>query len=393
MFADKQRVGVFVIGVAAFIQLWAIQALLPTLAVYFHESEARVSLTISATTLAVTLMAPFIGVVADVVGRRRIIVAALFLLVAPTALIGVAQSLDQIVVLRFVQGLLLPPVFAVAVAYIGDELPRDEVASVTAIYTTGSVLGGFLGRFLAGWIGDYGGWRASFLILAALSLICAVVVAVTLPREQRFVRAEGVLHSLSLMARHFRSGNLVATFVIGFGTLFTFVTLFTYINFHLAAPPFRLSPGWLGSLFVSYAFGIFTTPLAGPLVARIGRRGTVAAMMILWGVGAAVTLAPNLVAIFIGLTIAACSGFICQAISTGYVAFAAMQARSSAVGLYVTAYYLGGTLGAAVGGLVWRAGGWFGCVVLAWAVLAVMVLLALRFWREPGLVANRVRNI
>ncbi|HEY7989859.1 MAG TPA: MFS transporter, partial [Stellaceae bacterium] len=237
MFADKRRLGVFVIGVAAFIQLWAIQALLPTLVVYFHENEARVSLTISATTLAVTLMAPFTGVVADVVGRRRIIVAALFLLVVPTALIGMSQSLDQIIVLRFVQGLLLPPVFAVAVAYIGDELPRDQVAAVTATYTTGSVLGGFLGRFLAGWIGDYGGWRAAFLILAALSFACAVAVAMTLPREQRFVRADGLLHSLSMMARHFRAANLVATFAVGFGTLFTFVTLFTYINFHLAAPP------------------------------------------------------------------------------------------------------------------------------------------------------------
>lgn len=393
MFADKRRLGVFVIGVAAFIQLWAIQALLPTLVVYFHENEARVSLTISATTLAVTLMAPFTGVVADVVGRRRIIVAALFLLVVPTALIGMSQSLDQIIVLRFVQGLLLPPVFAVAVAYIGDELPRDQVAAVTATYTTGSVLGGFLGRFLAGWIGDYGGWRLAFFVLATLSLACAVIVAMTLPREQRFVRAEGLLHSLSMMARHFRAANLVATFAVGFGTLFTFVTLFTYINFHLAAPPFGLSAGWLGSLFVSYAFGIFTTPLAGPLVARLGRGGTVAAMMALWAVGAAVTLVPHLTPIFIGLTICACSGFICQAVSTGYVAFAATQARSSAVGLYVTAYYLGGTAGAAAGGLVWRIGGWWGCVVLAWAMLAVMATLALRFWREYPAAANRVRNV
>jgi MFS transporter, YNFM family, putative membrane transport protein len=378
---------------AAFVQLWAIQALLPTLAGYFHASEAQASLTVSATTLAVTLIAPFIGVVADVLGRRRIIVVALFLLVVPTALIGMAQSLDQIVALRFIQGLLLPPVFAVAVAYIGDEFPREQIAAVTAIYTSGSVLGGFLGRFLAGWIGDYGGWRLAFFVLAAISLACAAVVPWIFPREQRFVRAEGMLHSLSMMARHFRDPRLVATFAVGFGGLFCFVTLFTYINFYLAAPPFGLSAGWLGSLFVSYAFGIFTTPLAGPLVARLGRRSVVLCVLSTWAAGLLLTLIPQIVPIFIGLVVAACSGFISQAVSTGYVAFTATQARSSAVGLYVTAYYLGGTAGAVIGGLAWRGGGWLGCVLLAWAMMAAMATLVLRFWREPAVAASRGRNV
>ncbi len=330
-------------------------------------------------------MAPFVGVVADVLGRRRIIVLALFLLAVPTALIGFAQSIDQIVVLRFIQGLLLPPVFAVAVAYIGDEVPRDRVAAVTAIYTTGSVLGGFLSRFLAGWIGDLGGWRLAFFVLAAIGLGSAVAVAATLPREQRFVRAEGLLHSLSMMARHFRDPRLVATFAVGFGVLFSFVTLFTYINFHLAAPPFDLSAGWLGSLFVSYAVGIFTTPLTGRLVGRFGRRGLVVSVLGSWALGAGLTLVPSLASIFIGLVICACSGFICQAVSTGYVASSAMQARSSAVGLYVTAYYLGGTVGAVIGGLAWRGGGWLGCVVLVWVVMAGIAVLVLRFWHEPSL--------
>ncbi|HEX4114009.1 MAG TPA: MFS transporter [Stellaceae bacterium] len=384
MFSDRRRLGIFVIGLGAFLQLWAIQALLPTLARYFAASEAQVGLTVSATTLAVTITAPFVGVIADVLGRRRMIVIALFGLIVPTALIGVAQNLDQIVALRFIQGLLLPPVFAVAIAYIGDEFPRESIAAVTATYTTGSVLGGFLGRFLAGWIGEFGGWRLAFITLAALSLICAAVVMATLPRERRFVRAEGVLHSMSMMARHFRDPRLVATFAVGFGVLFCFVTLFTYINFYLAAPPFDLSAGWLGSLFVSYAFGIVTTPLAGPLVARMGRRGIVLCVIGSWAAGLLLTLIPHVLPIFIGLVVCACSGFICQTVSTGYVAFAATQARSSAVGLYVTFYYLGGSVGAIIGGVAWHRAGWLGCVVLVWLMMAVMIACVLRFWYEPA---------
>jgi predicted MFS family arabinose efflux permease len=288
---------------------------------------------------------------------------------------------------------LLPPVFAVAVAYIGDEFPREHIAAVTATYTSGSVLGGFLGRCLAGWIGDFGGWRLAFFVLAAISLACAAVVPWIFPPEQRFVRAEGLVHSLSMMARHFREPRLVATFAVGFGALFCFVTLFTYINFYLAAPPFGLSAGWLGSLFVSYAFGIFTTPLAGPLVARLGRRSVVLCVLGTWAAGLLLTLIPHIAPIFIGLVVAACSGFIAQAVSTGYVAFTATQARSSAVGLYVTFYYLGGTAGAALGGLAWHGGGWLGCVLLAWLALAAMATLVLRFWRDPVAGAGLGRNV
>ena len=202
-------------------------------------------------------MAPFIGVVADVLGRRRIIAISIFLLMVPTALIAAARTVDQIVVLRFVQGLLLPPVFAVAVAYIGDEFPRDRIAGVTATYTTGSILGGFLGRFLSGWIGEYGGWRLAFLVLAALNLACAIIVVAMLPRERNFVRAEGLIHSVTMMARHFRDARLVATFAVGFGVLFCFVTLFTFMNFYLAAPPFNLSAAEFGWLFVVYIVRAF----------------------------------------------------------------------------------------------------------------------------------------
>jgi MFS transporter, YNFM family, putative membrane transport protein len=328
-------------------------------------------------------MAPFIGVIADVLGRRRIIVIAIVLLVVPTVLIAGARTLDEIVALRFIQGLLLPPVFAVAVAYIGDEWPREEIAGVTAIYTTGSVVGGFMGRFIAGWVGEYAGWRAAFLVLAAANLICAGLTIALLPRERQFVRAEGVIHAARMMASHFREPRLLATFAVGAGVLFCFVTLFTYISFYLAAPPYDLSAAGLGSLFVVYLFGVFVTPLVGRLVARLGRRTLVVGAFASWGAGLLFTLIPNLWPILLGLMIAACCGFVCQAVSTGYVAYAATRARSSAVGLYVTSYYLGGSIGAILGGLAWHAAGWYGCVALAWVVLAMAAGLVMLFWHDP----------
>jgi MFS transporter, YNFM family, putative membrane transport protein len=140
-------------------------------------------------------------------------------------------------------------------------------------------------------------------------------------------------------------------------------------------------------------FGVFSTPLVGRLVGRLGRRGLVLSAFACWAAGLLLTLIPHLAPILLGLILAACSGFICQAVSTGYVAYAATQARSSAVGLYVMAYYFGGSVGAVIGGLAWRGGGWPGCVLLVWVMIAVMTGFVLRFWREPAAITIRRRNV
>jgi len=77
---------------------------------------------------------------------------------------------------------------------------------------------------------------------------------------------------------------------------------------------------------------------------------------------------------------------ICQAISTGYVVVTAKAGRSSAVGLYVTAFYVGGSFGAALGGLAWNFGGWPTCVALVVVMLATMSLIVIFAWtpRAPA---------
>ena len=61
---------------------------------------------------------------------------------------------------------------------------------------------------------------------------------------------------------------------------------------------------------------------------------------------------------------------LCQTVSTGYVAMTAKEGRSSAVGLYVTSFYIGGSVGAFLPGLAWASGGWPACVAMAIAMQA-----------------------
>jgi len=169
---------------------------------------------------------------------------------------------------------------------------------------------------------------------------------------------------------------------IGFGVLFSFVGTFNYIAFYLAGPPFGLSAAAIGTIFVVWLIGVVTTPATGFFVRRIGRRALVLIGMVFWAAGLLVTLSSNLALIVAGLALAAGCGFFCQAASTAYVAVSAERARSSAVGLYVTFYYLGGSVGAVLPGYAWNRFGWPGCVAVLVAMVGIMGVMVARFWRE-----------
>jgi MFS transporter, YNFM family, putative membrane transport protein len=374
------RLAAGIAGYCAFINLYSPQSILPLLSTEFGVGAAEISTTITVSTLAVALTAPFTGTVADVLGRKRVIVAAMFVLVVPTVMVSLSTSLSALIFWRAVQGLVLPPIFAVMVAYIGDELPRHEATTVAGIYSSGSSLGGFSGRLFVGLLADLISWRAGFMALAAIAFAGAIVVAFLLPHERKFVRSEGLVASGKQMLAHLRNGQLLATYAVGFGVLFNFITTFTYVSFYLAAPPFNLSASWLGAIFVVYLTGSLLTPWTGWAVARFGRRRFTVRVIAVWGAGIALTLAPSLPLIVAGLALCAGCGLICQAISTGYVTVTAKAGRSSAVGLYVTSFYIGGSFGAALGGLAWNFGGWPACVGLVAAMLLILAATVFFGW-------------
>ncbi len=390
---SARHLAVGLAGYCAFINLYSPQAILPLLSQEFSAGAAAISTIITVSTLAVALTAPFTGTVADVLGRKRVIVAAMFMLVVPTVMVGLSNSLPTIIFWRAVQGLVLPPIFAVTVAYIGDEWPHQEATTAAGIYSSGSSIGGFSGRLFTGLLADLIGWRAGFFALASIAFAGAIAVAFLLPEERKFVRSKGLLASGRQMLSHFRNGQLVATYAVGFGVLFNFIATFTYISFHLAAPPYNLSASWLGALFVVYLTGSALTPWTGWAVGRFGRRRFMVRVIALWVFGIALTLAPSLPMIIVGLAICAGCGLICQAISTAYVTITAKVGRSSAVGLYVTSFYVGGSFGAAIGGIAWNFGAWPGCVVLVVAMLLIMAGIVHFAWARRVPAAKRLGPI
>ncbi len=376
------HLALFVTGFATFVNLYATQPLLPRFREIFQASELMVSLTVSAPVLAVALAAPFVGLLADALGRKGVIVAAMLGLSLPAALAATAGSLEQLIVWRFLQGLFIPGIITVAMAYISEESPRHAVGSTMATYISGTVVGGFSGRFIAGLCAAHSSWRVSFVYLGLITLAGTFITLRFLPRSTKFVRQNGTAASLASLRMHLRNPQLLATYAIGFNVLFCQVASFTYVNFYLADKPFLLGPAALGAIFTVYLVGAVVTPGAGIVLDRIGYRRTLTMAVGIVVAGILLTLVRSLPVIITGLALSATGVFACQAAASSYVGKAAGKARSSAAGLYVALYYLGGGVGSVLPGLFWQKTGWDGCVALIVCIQGVILLIAHNLWKE-----------
>ncbi len=178
----------------------------------------------------------------------------------------------QIIFWRFALGVVTPGVFASAVAYIHEVWPASHAGRATAAYLSGTILGGFTGRVVAGLMAADVNWQAAFIALGMLNGVVAIALAIWLPREQRHETRRGAGEAGGSVAAHFRNKRLATTYLVGFSVLFTQVAMFTYVTFYLAAPPFSLSTVALGWLFVVYLLGAVVTPISGYWIDRYGHR-------------------------------------------------------------------------------------------------------------------------
>lgn len=370
------------VGVSAFLHVYSVQSILPVMMHDFQASAMQAGTAVGITVLAVALISPFVGMISDALGRRSLIVFSIFFLSVPTALIYFADTIQSVIVLRFFQGLVVPGIAVVMMAYIGEEFHGRGMARLMTAYIAGTILGGFLGRFLTGHLAEIFGWREAFLILAAVNLCTCVLIFFKLPPSRRFTPDRKIRHAFTVLGHHLHNRSLLASCAVGACILFSLVGTFTYINLHLAAEPYRLSSAALADIFAVYLLGVVITPVSARMITRFGARNTVTAALMISSCGLLLTLAHSLPAVVFALAVASCGIFITQAANVSSVAAAVDEGRSLATGLYNMSYYFGGFVGAWVCGYAYTHARWGGTVAVLAAVQMLGILIARVFLRK-----------
>ena len=258
-------------GFATFSLLYAVQPLLPLFAHHYALSAEGASLAVSLATGPLAVGILFAGVLSDRIGRRPLMVAAMFAASGLTLAASVAPGWHALLALRLLTGLALAGVPAVAMAYVSEEVDAASVGSAMGLYIAGSGLGGMGGRLIASLISDVADWRWAMAGVGVAGVAMAEAFRRLAPPSRRFVpSADG--HPLAGAASLVRDAALPLLFAEAFLLMGVFVTVYNYAGFRLVAPPYGLSQAAVGLVFLLYILGSFSSALFGSFAGRVGRR-------------------------------------------------------------------------------------------------------------------------
>ena len=364
-----------VIGFLTLVDLFATQAILPSLAQIYRVMPSEIGVAANASTLGMAIAGLLAGAFTGSVERKRAISISLLLLSIPTATLAFAPNLQVFALLRIVQGLFMATAFTLTLTHLAERCAVRTPAALAA-YVTGAVAANLIGRLAAALVAGLVGAETSFLFFAGLNIAGALLCAVSLDRNTPDQFRGGQFWAAWL--HHLRDPNLRRSFAIGFLILFGFIGVFTYVGFVLMRPPYSLSMTALGFVFLVFLPSMVTTPLAGSAVSKVGPSVALFGGLALAIAGLGLLLLPSLAMVILGMALVGVGTFFGQAVATGHVGRTATGDKAAASGLYLSAYYSGGLAGAAVIGQLFDRFGWTASLIGVGLALALAAFLGLQ---------------
>lgn len=303
---------------------------------------------------------------------RGLVVGGLLGLMFTEAAFYLAPTLPLLSGLRFLQGGLIALLVAALMTYIA--LNAVDVRRVMAYYVAASILGGLGGRVLAGFLASEEAWRPVFLVLTVGLAGCVGLAwrmeAGPAPRSARLFGALGAVLRQPLVRR--ASG-------VGFAGFFVFTALLNFLPFRLQDLDPAVGQASVGLSYAGFLVGVAAALLSARL--RTGLGGTFpaiyAGLAVLLG-AVALAAVPALGALFAISALAAPGFFLVHTLLAGALNARAGTEAGAVNAVYVASYYIGGSLGSYVPGLVYAAYGWGAFLALLSVVGGLAVYLTHR---------------
>ena len=366
-------------GFSTFSLLYSVQPLLPLFAADYGLSAEGASLAVSLATGPLAIGILFAGILSDRIGRRPLMVWAMFAAGALTLAAALVPGWSALLALRLLTGIALAGVPAVAMAYVAEEVDVASVGAAMGLYIAGSAIGGMGGRLVASLVADVAGWRWALGSVGLAGVLMAEGFRRLAPASRGFVAGSGG-HPFAGLAALFRDRALPLLYAEAFLLMGVFVTVYNYAGFRLLAPPYGLSQAAVGLVFLLYILGSASSAAFGSVAGKIGRRRVFWLPIVLLIGGVAATGTRPLPLVIAGIALVTIGFFGAHSIASAWVGRRALGNRGQAAALYLFFYYLGSSVLGSAGGFAWSHAGWPGvawfCLGLGMLALALGVLLA-----------------
>jgi predicted MFS family arabinose efflux permease len=378
---SRMRLAVMTVAAGVSIaNLYYNQPLLEQMEADLHAQAATAGLVPTLTQLGYALGMLFLVPLGDMLQRRRLVLAFTLFAALACAAVAASPSLPVLLGASFLLGLVnMTP--QLLIPFAAQLSPPQERGRVVGLMVSGVLLGVLLSRTVAGFVGATFGWRmmfvlASVLLLAVLGLLFLILPVTSPSYRGRYVSLLASVCQLVVEQPVLREACWFGAMLFG-----AFMAFWANLIHLLAQPPLHLGAPAVG-LYGLLGAG---ATLAGPLIARVAGRGsarnmagamavlTLVSFVPLWLGGSSLFwIAVGVLGMDLGVQLAHISN---QTRIVGLVEGAQSRIQTA----YMTCYFAGGGLGAAVGSLAWEHGGWPG---VCWSAMLMALLPVIR-WLLP----------
>jgi YNFM family putative membrane transporter len=387
----RLALALLIAGLSTFALLYSVQSLLPVFAREFHVSAAESSLVVSLATGAMALMLLVASVVSDRVGRREMMVTSLFAGSILTVVSAALPSWHALLVTRFLTGIALSGIPAIAMTYLAEEVDAKTIGGTMGLYIAGAAIGGMIGRIGSSVIADWLGWRIAVGSVGGICLIGAFVFRWAAPVSRSFVPRRHDLASF-IASLHVlrRDAALPWLYSEGFLLMGAFITIYNYVSFRLIEPPYSMSQSAVGAIFLFYIVGSFVSTWYGRLAGRLGRRRVFWIPILVFLIGVGMTAASPLILIVAGIGVATAGYFGAHSVASSWVGRRGHAAPAQAAAFYSFFMYVGSSVLGSAGGVAWSDAKWPGVAAFTMVLLVLALAVALRLISVKPLPQNIV---
>jgi DHA1 family inner membrane transport protein len=360
-------VGGFAIGTTEF----ATMSLLRYFARDLSIDEPTAGHVISSYALGVVVGAPIIAVLSARVTRRTLLMGLMSMFALGNLLSALSPSYAWMLFFRFLSGLPHGAYFGIATLVAASLVPTEKRTQAVGRVLLGLTVATIVGVPFANWMGRVYGWRLTFVVVAALALLCAGLIAWYAPRD-RTVAGASPLRELGALKRS-QVWLTLATGAIGFGGIFA---VYTYLGSTLIDVT-HVSAAIAPLVFSVFGVGMTIGNLVAPRFADRALMPT--AGMLLAGSAVVLAIYPfaaaNFWTVSVDVFLIGVGGALATVLQTRLMDVAG-EAQSLAAALNHSAFNVANALGPWLGGMAIAAGfgltatGYVGCA-LALGGLAV----------------------
>jgi len=383
----------------------------------WHPNPAELGRVLSAALVGIAVGSLLFSMLADKIGRRPVLIMATLFFSFITIVTGFANSMNQLLVIRFIAGVGLGGIMPNAMTLVGEYSPRRHRVFMMMLVSNGFNAGAVLGGFFSAWLIPISGWRSVFFIGGAIPLVISVLMVLYLPESLQFLAMRGKFQKISKWLRRIdRTVPESANYVVkeqttkgapivhlfrdgrAIGTLLLWIINFTnLLNLYFLA-------SWLPTVVTNAGFSIRSAALVGTTL-QIG--GTIGTLALGWLIGRfgfipvlgtsfalgtvsvaligqpAATLAFLFIVVFAaGLTIVGGQGAVNTLAGTYYPT----NLRSTGIGSGLGVGRLGAILGPNIAGVLlnlgWSARELFYAAAIP-AFITVVVIISLHWVMKP----------